>query len=221
MVLQQVGQDGFDSYHEMQPWGMDVMKVGKSLGLGSPGVWRKNSALRIEKTDSVSCRIAENGDVYSSIVTQYNGWKTGKEKVNVQSVISIHAGTRLTHQELKLSPAIDSLCTGIVKDKTAKLSKSVGDALHFGYIATYGKQSLNSDELGLAVFFNPHDIVSFTEDADSHVVILNSSRESVQYYYLAAWVGEKNGIKNEADFNKYVSRVAEELANPLTIEVRN
>jgi len=35
MVLQQVGLDGFDSYHEMQPWGMDVMKVGKSLGIGS------------------------------------------------------------------------------------------------------------------------------------------------------------------------------------------
>jgi hypothetical protein len=221
MVLQQVGLDGFDSYHEMQPWGMDVMKVGKSLGLGSPGVWRKNSALRIEKTDSVSCRITENGDVYSSIVTQYKGWETGKEKVDVQSVISIHAGTRLTHQKLKLSRAVDSLCTGIVKDKTAKLSNSKGDARHFAYIATFGKQSLNSDELGLAVFFDAKDVVSFTEDADSHVVILNSTRGSVQYHYLAAWVGESNGIKNEVDFNKYISNVAEELANPLKVEIKD
>ncbi|HET9052565.1 MAG TPA: DUF4861 family protein, partial [Cyclobacteriaceae bacterium] len=30
-VLQKVGQDGFDSYHELQPWGMDVLKVAKSL----------------------------------------------------------------------------------------------------------------------------------------------------------------------------------------------
>jgi hypothetical protein len=219
MVLQQVGQDGFDSYHEMQPWGMDVMKVGKSLGLGSPGAWRKNSALRIEKTDSVSCRISENGDVYSSIVTQYNGWKTGKEKVDVQSVISIHAGTRLTHQKLKLSRTTDSLCTGIVKDKTAKLLTSAGDARHFGYIATFGKQSLNGDELGLAVFFDAGDLVSFTEDAESHVVTLNSTRGSLQYYYLAAWAGESNGIKNEVDFNKYISDVAEDLANPLKVEI--
>jgi hypothetical protein len=34
-------------------------------------------------------------------------------------------------------------------------------------------------------------------------------------------VGESNGIKTEADFNKYVNDVAEELANPLKIEIRN
>ena len=32
MVLSQVGQDGFDSYHEPQPWGSDILKVGKAKG---------------------------------------------------------------------------------------------------------------------------------------------------------------------------------------------
>lgn len=40
MVLQHIGLDGFDSYHHMQSWGMDVMKVGKSLGLGTPGMYK-------------------------------------------------------------------------------------------------------------------------------------------------------------------------------------
>lgn len=47
MVLQNVGQDGFDSYHEMADWGMDVFKVGNSLGVGSFGMWYKNKANRV------------------------------------------------------------------------------------------------------------------------------------------------------------------------------
>ena len=59
MVLQNVGLDGFDSYHNLQPWGMDVMKVGKSLGVGSIGSVVNGGAVRVEKTDSVNCRIVE------------------------------------------------------------------------------------------------------------------------------------------------------------------
>ena len=33
MVLQDVGQDGYDSYHEMADWGMDVLKVGDAAGV--------------------------------------------------------------------------------------------------------------------------------------------------------------------------------------------
>ena len=102
-VLQQVGLEDFETYHHMQPWGMDVMKVGSSLGIGSIGAIVNGSAIRVEKTDSVTCRIPENGNVYSSILTQYYGWKIGSKKHDVQSHISIHAGTRLTHQVLTIT----------------------------------------------------------------------------------------------------------------------
>src|SRR5690606_24347117 len=39
MVLQNVGQDGYQSYHEPADWGMDLLKVGKSLGAGGYGFW--------------------------------------------------------------------------------------------------------------------------------------------------------------------------------------
>jgi len=35
LVLQNVGLDGFDSYHEMQEWGVDILKVGDALGIGT------------------------------------------------------------------------------------------------------------------------------------------------------------------------------------------
>ena len=69
MVLSQVGVDGYESYHEMSDWGMDILKVGKSLGLGSIAFWNGTKAERIEKTDSVICKILNDGILYSSNYT--------------------------------------------------------------------------------------------------------------------------------------------------------
>jgi len=100
---------------------MDVMKVGKSLGIGSIGAMANGKITRVEMTDSVTSRITENGNVYSSILTNYYGWKIGEKKHNLQSRITIHAGTRLTHQFLTLTNNPENICTGIVKDKKAVL----------------------------------------------------------------------------------------------------
>jgi len=219
MVMQQVGLDGFDSYHNMQSWGMDVMKVGKSLGIGSIGALDGGTTIRVEKTDSVYCAITGNGSVYSAIQTNYYGWKIGENKVNLQSLISIHAGTRLTHQELTANKDVENLCTGVVKDKAATMIRDQGDDKHFGYIATWGKQSLNNDDLGLAIFFNPQQFKNFADDELSHIVALKTSGAKLDYYFLGAWVLEPDGIKNQEQFEAYIKSVAEELSNPLQVQV--
>lgn len=219
MVLQQVGQDGFDSYHEMQPWGMDVMKVGKSLGLGSIGFLDNGKAIRVEKTDSVNCRISDNGPVYSSVLTNYKGWDLGTAKTDLSSVLSIHAGTRLTHQQLQLDQSVPSICTGVVKDPNAALITSRGGKGKFGYIATYGAQSLNKDELGLVVFFPTANLLDFASDEFSHMVTLKPEGGKIDYYFAAAWVREKDGITSQAEFEKYINQTAEELANPVRVKV--
>ena len=63
MVLQNVGLDGFDSYHEMQDWGVDVLKVGDALGIGTLAFWNGEKAVRVEKTDDISCSV-ENGKIH-------------------------------------------------------------------------------------------------------------------------------------------------------------
>ena len=115
MVLQEVGQDGFDSYHEMADWGMDVLKVGQSLGIGSFGHWQNGKAERVAVTDSIFCAIAVNGSIHSMISTTYLGWEAGGKKQDLRSELSIVAGSRLTKHELQWEETLDSLCTGIVK----------------------------------------------------------------------------------------------------------
>jgi hypothetical protein len=38
IILPQVGQDGFDSYHEMSDWGSDILKAGRSELVPSIGI---------------------------------------------------------------------------------------------------------------------------------------------------------------------------------------
>lgn len=219
MVLQGVGLDGFDSYHKLQPWGMDVMKAGKSLGLGSIAALVNGTAVRVEKTDSVNCRITENGDVYSSIFTNYYGWKAGDKIYIIQSQLSIHAGTRLTREQLTVTGNPDNLCTGIVKDKLASLLTSKGDSERYGYIATYGKQSLNGDNLGLAVFFNASSAGAITADDYSHLVALTPSQGKLEYYFVATWEKEPGGITSQQQFQAYLEKTARELAAPVRVEI--
>jgi len=220
MILQHVGQDGFDSYHHLQPWGMDVLNAGKSLGLATIAALADGKVTRVEKTDSVDCRIMKNGPVFSSIHTRYFGWQVGGEKFNLYSRLSIHAGTRLTHAVLKFMPGPKVVVTGIVKDKNATLWTSVGDAQHWGYLATYGRQSLNSDNLGLVIFFRPERAAGFAADAYSDYIILSVQEESVDYYFGAAWAEEPGGIKDEAQFKAYIERISQELSAPVAISIK-
>lgn len=220
MVLHQVGLDGFDSYHEMQDWGVDVLKVGKSLGIGSLGTYYDNQAIRVDKTDSVTCEVVENGDILSAIKTNYYGWKVAEQSYDIESILSIHAGTRLTHHEITISETPGNLCTGIGKDKNAKLYTDQGSKHQWGYIATFGVQSLNNDRLGLAVLFNNDQYKGFTEDQFSHVVKLSTTENKLDYYFLAAWEGEHDGLKDEESFLQYVRNTATLLAHPPKVTVK-
>ena len=217
--LQKAGLDGFDSYHEMQEWGMDVLKVAKSLGVGSIG-YLDTAAVRIEVTDSVTCRILENGDVYSSILTNYYGWNTGKVKTDLSSRLTIHAGSRLTHNLIDCTTELDNLCTGLIKDSKAERISKVADESSYGYLATFGKQSLNNDNLGIAVLFSKDDFVEYTTDSNSHIVKLKPNQGKLDYYFVAAWEGEPRGIKTKEEFVTYLDQVAAELANPVQVSVQ-
>lgn len=216
LVLQDVGQDGFSSYHEMAPWGMDILKVGESLGIGSIAYLEGGKARRIDEVDSTVIVISENGPLYSSIAIDYYGWKVDPV-LDIKSNISIHAGSRLTSQIIHMIGNGSNLCTGVGKDRNAKIFNSSGDKNEMGYLASYGVQSLNSDKLGLAIFFFSTDFIEFTEDEFSHIVKLRESNGSIQYYYLAAWELEPGGIADEASFTAYVEKTAKELANPLKV----
>ena len=215
MVLQDVGQDGFDSYHEPSDWGMDILKVGNSLGLGSIGFWNDGKATRVEKTSGLQSDILQNGILQSKIRTTYTDWEINDIKTTLTSDLTIQAGSRLTRQDITLSENLPNICTGIVKhDSTEVLVQKPANSESWGYIATFGKQSLAGDNLGMVVFVNGSQFIDFQEDEFSHIVALKpNDSKVVNYYFAAAWEQETDGIKDLAAFETYLQNTIDILNN--------
>jgi len=200
----------------MSDWGMDVLKVGPSLGIGTSGYWNGKQAERVAETDSIYCQVAENGNLHSEIVVDYYGWKIAGTSTDLHSSLSILAGSRATHHVVSLSNDIPNLCTGIVKLENTILLK--GDSTSgWNYIATWGNQSLANDSLGMAVIFRQDILQEITQDENSHVVVLKPEGLQVDYYFLAAWEKEPEGIKSFQEFQNYLNEFISFLNQPLTI----
>ena len=220
MVLQDVGQDGFDSYHQMSDWGMDVLKVGSSLGIGSIGMWYKDKVQMVNTTDSITCSIVTNGPVYSLIRTKYYGWQIDDKKFDLVSEFSIAAGDRKTMHQVKVSDSADNLCTGLVKHEKSVIFESEADG-EWQYIASYGNQSLAGDDdlLGMAVLYRKKDLIKRTEDDQSDILVLKPEQGMVTYYFLAAWVQEPDGISDAAQFKTYLEEEVQKLDNPVSVKI--
>ncbi|MDP0501332.1 MAG: glycoside hydrolase family 88 protein [Verrucomicrobiota bacterium JB022] len=223
MVLQQVGLDGFDSYHEFTPeWGMDIMKVGDALGIGGPAYWDGEKIIRVSDTEGLATRIVENGPIYSAINTHYQGWNVDNQRVDLSTVSSMEAGSRLVHMQADDEGKLDGFATGIIKMPGAKVLKSSTDRTGraWAYFATWGQQSLHGDDtLGLAIFFRIRDVKEVKDGPLNHAVIFRKA-DGYEYYFGSAWQHEPNGITTEAQFVEWLDQTVESLERPLRTSVK-
>jgi unsaturated rhamnogalacturonyl hydrolase len=212
-VLQQIGQDGYQSYHAMLPWGTDVLKVGKAVGAGGFGFWDGHALQRVSKLDGHQVKIVENGALYSALTIQYRNWQINNQTLDVQAHLSMHAGSRLLQNRLTLSKPLSNLAIGLVKlPNTKLLTGTLESSGHsYTYLATYGQQSLDGANLGMAVIFKRGKLEQLTTDEHNHVAVMNVSGQQLDYYVAAAWQHEHNGIQNEAAFVAYLQQEVEKL----------
>jgi hypothetical protein len=217
MVLQNVGLDGFESYHHPADWGMDVLKVGETLGVGSIALWEDSKANRVAETDSVDCKIVANGPLYSQIRTRYFGWKVGSAQYDLISDLSITAGSRMTKHQLEIRGGAQNLCSGLAKHEDTDYFQSDMDKGGWAYIALWGKQSLAGDNLGTAVLFDTKWLSEINEDELNYVVVLKPYENKVMYYFGAAWEQEPNGIKTKEGFQEYLNQTIKDLNSPLVV----
>jgi hypothetical protein len=209
--------DSKESYTKMNDWGMDIFKVGESIGLGSVGIWDNNKVNTISMTEKTICKVAMDGPIRAGIRTEYLNTKIGNSIYNLTSLLTIEAGSRLTKVQLESTKNNVTYCTGLPKHADTKFYAD-NKNYEWGYIAQYGLQSLNKDSLGIAVFYKKKDLVKITEDQFSQLVVLKSTKGNLDYYYAAAWEQELNGIKNESDFMKYLDETILELSNSVRMK---
>lgn len=225
MVLQNVGQDGYQSYHEPADWGMDLLKVGKSLGAGGYGFWNGKEVELVSKVDQWTAKVVEDGPLYSALNITYKGWEINDKELDLVSNLSMSAGSRLVHTRLSISEELPNLAIGMVKHPGTKLLQGSQEISGYAwtYVASWGKQSLSGEDdyLGMAILFHRQSRIEQTEDANSYVSVMEPTGGELEYYFLAAWDGEENGIKTEEEFVAYLEQEVTRLTTTPRIRLEN
>lgn len=221
VILQDVGhsttKNGGDSYHELSDWGMDVFKTGNSLGIGTYAAYKDGKLYKVSETDSVVCEITEDGPVYANVHIDHYGWNVEGESADLFSDISICAGQRLTKQYLKLEGTGFTMATGLAKHENTTYFRSAYSE-GWNYIALWGTQSLNNDDLGIALFYKAGDAEEITEDDLSYIVVFkNNTNNEYNYYYSASWSMEKEGIASLEEYKEYCENEIVNLNNPIEV----
>ncbi|BFM19094.1 DUF4861 family protein [Gilvimarinus japonicus] len=213
LSLADTGLDGGD-YHSLSDWGMDVLKVGPSLGIGAVGAWVDNALIKPDPVQNMTVSIAD-GTLQSSATVTHSGWSMGDKTLDLTTRYRIRAGSHLTRVDVT-ADALAQLATGIVKHGVQVLTYAPDDG-KWGYIATFGNQSLNDDDLGMAVFFPMSAFDSFQTDAANELVVLNNQPQAVHYYFGAYWSAHPNGPQSADEFKSLLRNEIEQLNHPFTL----
>ena len=122
----------------------------------------------------------------------------------------IRPGSRVTVVKTSASGNAPVMAAGLIRNEGMTLIED-DKSSSWGYMATYGPQSENKDNLGLAVFYPRENVDKITSDTHNLFVTFKDGTK-ITYAFAAAWEKEGNGVKTEADFRKYLAITAKRLA---------
>ena len=199
ITLPQVGQDGYDSYHVLAPWGGDALKVGKSLGLGSMGRYHDEGVARMQSVAQTGWQLTHNDSLHAGFIVTYKGWSVGDERIDLNLDYRIRAGDPATSVTWKSSSPVANMVTGIVKHQGMTVIDLQQE--EWAVMATYGKQNLlgEDESLGLALFYRRASVSRRFEGEHDHLIQFALS-SSADYEFMATWPGHPSSPQSMQAF---------------------
>ncbi|MFT3902544.1 MAG: DUF4861 domain-containing protein [Niabella sp.] len=233
MVLDHVGTNPANIYHHLSDWGMDILKVGNSLGAGALAMQLylngKDTVIRFGRdVKKLSYKQIANGPVRAVFEMRYEGWQytPSVAPIDVTEQISIWGGQYFFENKvtMKQVPAGAKLVTGTIdffSEKDYKLSKGGVAGIY-----TYDKQSENKDMLGLGVLTAQKNIAGYAHLPASGtgvtntfaVMLIPKAAKPLVYRYYAAWELTDKQFSSKQGFEKFIDNEAIKLGNPLVLK---
>jgi hypothetical protein len=242
MILDKIGTPEMGSYHNLSDWGMDVLHCGSSLGSGGLAILKNDSLFRLGSTDVYEYQKIIEGSVRSIFELRYSGWNVNGEMMEAVERITIYPGKYWFESDVTMNGCIegDQIVTGIV---TSHLKREPFEfkAGNFQCIGTHDVQSLNKDELGMAVIVPLNEAgkigrttnINFfklgyetvVEKGFSNIISETyyigqkcKSNVPAKHYFFSVWGLDKDQWKTEEGFRKYITEEAEKLSAPVVLK---
>ncbi|MDF2189608.1 DUF4861 domain-containing protein [Paraflavitalea sp. CAU 1676] len=222
MVLDEVGVDTTSNYHAKADWGMDILKVGKSLGAGALALLTKDAAgkdtlVRLGGTSMgpIIYQKLADGPVRARFRLQYPSWKAldSTKPITLTEEISIWGGQYFYESKVVVSnaPTGGKLVSGIVNIHS-KESKQF-DTAGYQVLYTYDAQSENKDNLGMALLVDKKIFDSFitspnanTDVQNTYGVAFKAGQEPVTFRFYAGWQPSDPQFASDVTFREFLTR---------------
>ncbi|WP_153797649.1 DUF4861 family protein [Foetidibacter luteolus] len=230
MVMDKVGTKNFGNYHQLAAWGMDLLKVGKSLGAGSVAIATKNAdgndtlirlgGNNIQKQEYE--RVAD-GPVRAIFRIHYQ-WQVNDNPVEIIEENSICGGQYFYQSTytIKGIAAGSSLVAGIANFYNNTPGNFYKDGAAVLY--SYGLQSENKDSMGLALITSRNATTGFGKAPDAASDILNSyllympiTQQPLTFRFYACWQKAGARFSSMQFFTQYLQSEVAGLNTPLRL----
>ncbi len=220
-------------YHTQDTWGMDILKVGTSLGAGSLAIKYQDSLYRLTGWNAARFEAIAEGPARAIFKMTYLDEFIADKSINVVHTITIEKGDWFYKSDVEIFGALDNaqIFTGIVNLKPNKAQQYITNDRTF-VLESYGKQSENNDNLGMAVFlknqldgfpdfkadlFNPKSVN--TKITDTYYVPMPVGKKST-FYFLSGWEPSDAAFKTRVGFTATVKESAMNVANPIIVTIK-
>lgn len=218
MVLDSVGIRG-QNYHELDDWGMDILKVGGSLGAGALGLHVGDQMFRLGPSNRGTYRFITEGPVRAIFELNYEGAVVGDRQYDIRHQISIYAGDHFYRSKVWVDGlrGDEELLTGIVNMQQKEMFRmKTGD---YEVVASFGNQAYLGENLGMALLVPqrwfletwkaPEEGEGITE---THMVSLNLSKDQpTEFAFFAGWEYQDEGFAHEDYFRDMLVKAVERL----------
>jgi hypothetical protein len=185
---------------QLEGWGADYYKVGKSVGLGGVRLWDGENVIPLHPVKVRSARVYTKDQITTmemlSKGVQYKG-----EVVDILIKVSVYAEKREAKVEaLSLSGMPVQFVTGINYFENLQLRKQEG------YIATWGIHpedvAAEKVEIGAAILFDENDFEMQISDELQYLLISKPVKN------LQTWISSANGREQEMNsFEKFIKEI--------------
>jgi hypothetical protein len=222
MMMDEVGVDTSKNYHEQAAWGMDVLKVGPSLGAGSlalqvPLKNGKDTLVRLggKNIGKVTYEKIADGPVRATFRLTYSNWKIadGVSPVSVTEEISIWGGQYFYESKVWVAgaPAGTKLVTGIVNLHSSQVYEAASST-DLKTIYTYDVQSENKDKLGMAIVMPSEQVAGTATTPNANTDIQNTyimkanikDDQPVVFRFYAGWEKSDKRFATIAGFQDFL-----------------
>ena len=192
-------------YHDIMDWGSDILKVGNSLGLGSPAIWYQDSLYTLSTCKGKVIEIVENGNDKSMIRTTFTALDIDGYKFDLIQDWSISSGQPWSEINLKVTngslPDKMRFATGIVKHLPEIIQ---GESNNNFYAWNWGKQSFHKEDMGMALLADKSYGPVHVDDDFSHAFAFTNANREVTYRFLSTWERDANDVHTSNEFKMLV-----------------